>query len=111
VDSLPEDRLWGVTVLGRELVVWKDGEGQWRVFADSCPHREVALREGRKEADGTMACAYHGWRFDSVCALANDTIVNCLCVMVALMHGRLSLPPCIVTVIMRCVWSLRGECQ
>jgi phenylpropionate dioxygenase-like ring-hydroxylating dioxygenase large terminal subunit len=73
VDSLPEDRPWGVTVLGRELVVWKDGEGQWRVFDDSCPHRKVALSEGRKEADGTLACAYHGWRFDGVCALLHDT--------------------------------------
>jgi phenylpropionate dioxygenase-like ring-hydroxylating dioxygenase large terminal subunit len=69
VHSLPEDRPWGVTVLGRELVVWKDGEGQWRVFDDSCPHRKVALSEGRKEADGTLACAYHGWRFDGACAL------------------------------------------
>ena len=66
VESLPEDRPWPVTVLGRELVVWLDGGGQWRVFDDACPHRKVALSEGRKEADGTLACAYHGWRFDGV---------------------------------------------
>jgi hypothetical protein len=34
------------------------------VFDDSCPHHKVALSEGRKEADGTLACAYHGWRFN-----------------------------------------------
>jgi nitrite reductase/ring-hydroxylating ferredoxin subunit len=64
VDSLPEDRPWAVTILGRDLVIWKDGEGQWRAFDDACPHCKVALSEGRKEADGTLACAYHGWRFD-----------------------------------------------
>lgn len=57
-------RPWPVTVLGTELVVWRDGEGQWRVFDDACPHRKVALSEGRVEDDGTLACAYHGWRFD-----------------------------------------------
>eukprot|EP00884_Botryococcus_braunii_P016056 jgi/Botrbrau1/3133/Bobra.0070s0105.1 len=46
------------------LVVWKDGAGQWRCFADRCPHRLVPLSEGRIEADGTLLCSYHGWRFD-----------------------------------------------
>jgi phenylpropionate dioxygenase-like ring-hydroxylating dioxygenase large terminal subunit len=76
IEALPEDRPWGVTILGRELVVWKDGEGEWRVFDDSCPHRKVALSEGRKEADGTLACAYHGWRFDGVCPLLACNMVH-----------------------------------
>ena len=29
-----------------------------------CPHRLAALSEGRIEANGTLACAYHDWRFD-----------------------------------------------
>lgn len=64
IDQLPEDRPWGFRVLGKALVAWKDGEGQWRVFEDACPHRRVPLSEGRKEEDGTLSCAYHGWRFD-----------------------------------------------
>ncbi|GLC39854.1 hypothetical protein PLESTB_001291900 [Pleodorina starrii] len=41
------------------------GGGAWRVFADRCPHRLVPLSEGRIEPDdGTLSCAYHGWRFD-----------------------------------------------
>jgi hypothetical protein len=91
VESLPEDRPWGVTVLGRELVVWKDGEGQWRVFDDSCPHRKVALSEGRKEADGTLACAYHGWRFDGVLASQTFNFTNVVSAVAAFFHFWLSL--------------------
>lgn len=24
---------------GRELVLWRDNEGEWRCFQDLCPHR------------------------------------------------------------------------
>jgi len=30
-------------LLGRELVVWKDKQGEWRVFLDKCPHRLAPL--------------------------------------------------------------------
>lgn len=30
-------------LLGRELVVWKDPQGEWRVFLDKCPHRLAPL--------------------------------------------------------------------
>lgn len=30
-------------LLGRELVVWKDQQGEWRVFVDKCPHRLAPL--------------------------------------------------------------------
>ena len=30
-------------LLGRELVVWKDTQGEWRVFLDKCPHRLAPL--------------------------------------------------------------------
>lgn len=53
-----------VNLLGKELVVWNDGQ-QWRCFEDLCPHRKVPLSEGRVEA-GKLECAYHGWKFDSI---------------------------------------------
>jgi nitrite reductase/ring-hydroxylating ferredoxin subunit len=37
---------------------------RWRAFEDRCPHRLAPLSEGRVEADGTLLCAYHAWRFD-----------------------------------------------
>jgi phenylpropionate dioxygenase-like ring-hydroxylating dioxygenase large terminal subunit len=54
-----------VQLLGRDLVLWCAGPGDWRCFEDACPHRKVPLSEGRVEADGTLLCAYHAWRFDA----------------------------------------------
>ncbi|KAL6745255.1 Rieske [2Fe-2S] iron-sulfur domain-containing protein, partial [Haematococcus lacustris] len=49
---------------GKDLVVWRDGSNTWRAFQDMCPHRLAPLSEGRVEADGSLLCAYHAWRFD-----------------------------------------------
>ncbi len=54
----------GIQLLGKNLVLWRDGSNKWRCFADSCPHRLAPLSEGRVESDGTLLCAYHAWRFD-----------------------------------------------
>ncbi|KAI0504846.1 hypothetical protein KFK09_015810 [Dendrobium nobile] len=52
-------------VIGLDLVVWWDREvGQWRVFADRCPHRLAPLSEGRIDRWGRLQCVYHGWCFD-----------------------------------------------
>ncbi|EIE25057.1 hypothetical protein COCSUDRAFT_65076 [Coccomyxa subellipsoidea C-169] len=54
-----------VELLSQRLVLWCDGQGQWRCFQDKCPHRLAPLSEGRIEpSDGTLMCSYHGWRFD-----------------------------------------------
>jgi phenylpropionate dioxygenase-like ring-hydroxylating dioxygenase large terminal subunit len=37
-------------------------------YEDRCPHRQVPLSAGRV-VDGTLQCAYHGWRFDPSGAL------------------------------------------
>ena len=52
-----------VQLLGESLVVWRDGEGAVRTFTDRCPHRGAALSLGCVR-EGTLECAYHGWRFD-----------------------------------------------
>ncbi|GLI61892.1 hypothetical protein VaNZ11_004404, partial [Volvox africanus] len=61
---LRPDRPNPITLLGIPMVVWRDARGTWRVFRDRCPHRLAPLSEGRVEADGSLACSYHGWRFD-----------------------------------------------
>jgi nitrite reductase/ring-hydroxylating ferredoxin subunit len=66
-----------ITVLGQRLVVWWDSNsstattstttttGQWRAFADACPHKLALLSEGRiVPATGELECPYHGWRWD-----------------------------------------------
>lgn len=45
-----------VELLGRQLVLWKDGSGAWRAMDDACPHRLAPLSEGRLESDGTLQC-------------------------------------------------------
>ncbi|KAG2428911.1 hypothetical protein HXX76_011156, partial [Chlamydomonas incerta] len=64
LDTMDPSRPHPFTLLGQELVLWRDGGGTWRAFRDACPHRLAPLSEGRIEADGTLLCAYHGWRFD-----------------------------------------------
>lgn len=48
----------------RPLVLFRDGSGAARCLVDRCPHRNIPLSLGRVERDGTLACGYHGWRFD-----------------------------------------------
>lgn len=71
--DLDPDRPTGFTLLGDDLVLWFDRKGtegaeaaggQWRAFADVCPHRLVPLSEGRLNAAGELECPYHGWSFD-----------------------------------------------
>ena len=65
IDYLDPSRPNAIQLLGEDLVLWQDGAGAWRCFEDVCPHRLAPLSEGRVEADGTLMCAYHAWRFDS----------------------------------------------
>lgn len=65
VEFLDPTRPHAMQLLGKDVVLWRDGAGKWRCFADACPHRLAPLSEGRVESDGTLLCAYHAWRFDS----------------------------------------------
>lgn len=59
-----------VRVAGENLVAWRDNAGRAGVLLDRCPHRSVALSEGKRTDDGNLACAFHGWEFatDGACA-------------------------------------------
>ena len=50
------------TLLGDELVLWRDGAGVAQAWRDQCPHRGARLSLGRV-AGGELECPYHGWRF------------------------------------------------
>lgn len=63
VEDLDEGKPTKFTLLGRDLVLWKDEGLQWRCFEDVCPHRRAPLSEGRLE-NGQLQCTYHGWVFD-----------------------------------------------
>lgn len=50
-------------VLDTDLVVFRGPKGKPAVLEDRCPHRGVQLSIGRLR-NGTVACRYHGWRYD-----------------------------------------------
>jgi phenylpropionate dioxygenase-like ring-hydroxylating dioxygenase large terminal subunit len=53
-----------LTLMDLPLVVYRDRQGVAHALVDRCPHRNVPLSLGRVHRDGTLECAYHGWRFD-----------------------------------------------
>lgn len=52
-----------ILIHGEPIVLFRDDGGQAHALYDRCPHRGVALSLGAVTG-GTIACAYHGWRFD-----------------------------------------------
>ena len=52
-----------VTVMGEELVAFRDSDGRIGLIGAYCPHRGANLYYGRNEDCG-LRCVYHGWKFD-----------------------------------------------
>lgn len=50
-------------LLGTNLVVFRDSEGELGILDEACPHRGVSLALGRNEKCG-LRCLYHGWKFN-----------------------------------------------
>jgi 5,5'-dehydrodivanillate O-demethylase len=51
-----------VTVLGEELVVFRDQQGNYGCMAEHCAHRGASLAYGFVEDCG-IRCPYHGWKY------------------------------------------------
>jgi phenylpropionate dioxygenase-like ring-hydroxylating dioxygenase large terminal subunit len=49
-------------LLGRDLVLWVDGDGEPAAMDDRCCHRTAKLSKGFY-TEGRLACGYHGWEF------------------------------------------------
>jgi phthalate 4,5-dioxygenase len=52
-----------VTVMGEELLAFRDTGNRIGLIEPTCPHRGASLFFGRNEECG-IRCAYHGWKFD-----------------------------------------------
>ena len=52
-----------VTILGEELVVFRDRQGRVGLLERHCPHRGTSLEFGLISERG-IRCCYHGWLFD-----------------------------------------------
>ena len=53
-----------LTVMGEELLAFRDTRGRVGVIDQHCPHRGANLWLGRNEECG-IRCVYHGWKFDT----------------------------------------------
>jgi len=53
-----------VRLLGEDLVLYRDGSGNYGLVAEHCSHRGASLYYGFVEEDG-IRCAYHGWKYDA----------------------------------------------
>lgn len=58
-------------MLGADLVLFRDQHGAARCISNACPHRGASLADGCLYKDGTLACPFHGYRFngDGECTL------------------------------------------
>lgn len=63
------------TLLGEDIVLWRQDNGAPAALEDKCPHRSVKLSVDSLVVDGTLRCGYHGWRFNSEggCVLVPQT--------------------------------------
>lgn len=51
------------TVLGENVVLFRDGNGAPAALLDRCPHRSLPLSKGKLK-NGALECGYHGLTFD-----------------------------------------------
>ena len=54
----------GLTLLGEELVFFRDTHGEVKALWNWCPHRGGSLKHGDCHFPGTISCPYHGITFD-----------------------------------------------
>lgn len=63
VDSNLKDEPIRQKVLGVNLAIFRDADGNPRVVSDQCIHRGASLGKGFVK-DGNIGCPYHGWAFN-----------------------------------------------
>ncbi len=61
--SMAQRPLKAVRLLGQDLVLFKNEQGQFGLLDRPCPHRGADLAFARHEGDG-LRCPFHGWKFD-----------------------------------------------
>jgi len=52
-----------VRLLGEDLVLFRDNQGELGLIGRHCPHRGADMAFGRCEDNG-LRCPFHGWHFD-----------------------------------------------
>lgn len=62
-DDVVEGALVPVTLMGVDLVLWRDTAGAVHAWEDFCVHRGVKLSLGHV-SDDKVVCPYHAWNYD-----------------------------------------------
>lgn len=52
----------GIKLAGRDIALFRTGDGRLGAIEDKCAHRRMKLSLGRVE-DGRVICPYHGWSY------------------------------------------------
>lgn len=63
LSQVPDDRPVPFRLLGEDIVLFRDGQGQPRALKDRCCHRTARLSKGRC-VGGALECGYHGWTYN-----------------------------------------------
>lgn len=61
VDDIPEGEGKAFCIDDRTIAVFND-RGAFRAIDNTCPHAGASLAQGLL-VEGTVVCAWHGWRF------------------------------------------------
>jgi phenylpropionate dioxygenase-like ring-hydroxylating dioxygenase large terminal subunit len=62
-DDVPVGKVKPVTMMGRELVVFRTDDGAVHVTNAHCPHFGVHLGHGGRIKGDCIRCPFHGWEF------------------------------------------------
>lgn len=62
--DLAADKPLPATILGEELILFREGDGRPALIGRYCAHQGVDMIYGCVEPDG-LRCMYHGWLFDN----------------------------------------------
>ncbi len=63
-DGLKIGEIIPVVIWSSAIAIYRDEFGQIHALEDACPHKGIALHQG-KVINCNLACAYHGWEFNS----------------------------------------------
>ena len=58
------NKLHGMVIAKKPIVIWRTGEGKVVAFDDRCVHKRMPLSCGKILANGALECAYHGFSYD-----------------------------------------------
>jgi nitrite reductase/ring-hydroxylating ferredoxin subunit len=62
--DLPPGGVKPLYYFGRDLVLWRDGDGQAHLHDAICPHLGGHLGHGGHVEGCDLMCPFHGWKFD-----------------------------------------------